>query len=224
MRTATCPYLPALPRSRACRDSQPSPSPPSPSLRAPRAGTQAHQGVRTSAGAPLAVRLNAHQPVQVVTTMRAPVRPTAVQRAEHALLVAWEDPHLHVRSLPLRARSRVVLDPIVPIPSIDLREPPRTTYKSGFTQVVNFSRVTYIWPDDRAGASCTFRSMRRARTGRRPERQGACRLAAGAPGRMRVRPAGIEPAACGLKDRQTPAGSRRLGPARWPQHGFDRRL
>ncbi len=43
--------------------------------------------------APAAVRPHPHQPVQIMTAVRAPIRPAAVQGANHPLLVANEWPH-----------------------------------------------------------------------------------------------------------------------------------
>ena len=73
------------------RDSQPArcpPASPSASLRPAAAGTQAKHRVRAPARAPAALRLHPHQPVQVVATVRTPVRPATVHRADHPVLVA----------------------------------------------------------------------------------------------------------------------------------------
>jgi len=42
------------------------------------------------------VRLHAHEPMQVVAAVGAAVRPAAVQRAQHPLLMAGEHPHPHL--------------------------------------------------------------------------------------------------------------------------------
>ncbi len=165
--------------------------------------------------APASTRLHAHEPVQVVAAVRAPVRPASMQRAEHALLVAHEHPQLHaiLREPPCRscARSRIVLDlnPMVrslpialwdlirslPLPPWREDSPPRT-YKSGFTWNVN--------QPSRPGAQASATPARAGRGnsacrhGRRSWRAGARRSATAD---REVRPAGIEPAACGLKDR-----------------------
>ncbi len=236
--------------------------------------------MRTCARAPAARRLHAHEPVQVVSTVRAPVRPAAVQRAQHPVLVAGERSHLHHISIPVRvppqpapqsqsqtelpARhgalrnpshpsriwSRLMLDPSSS--SIPFRRPagasPVTTYKSRFTQLVNFTRSIDIWTDDRdavpigasrrtLGAASGPRGRRgRGIAGERPRGLTAGGVLRGArtdrgragpvPARRacaagrRVRPEGIEPSACGLKDRTRDAGPHRFGPIRWPKHGF----
>ncbi len=138
--TDTRPYRPAPGRSRACRDGA-LPRSPSTSLGSTGAGPQAEHGVRARAGAPATLRLHPHQPVQVVPTVRAPVRPAAVQRAEHPVLVANEQPHLHQTS-PFRVRSRIVLDPKPIFQSLPL--PGGSDSRLGHINHVLRSMSTYI--------------------------------------------------------------------------------
>ena len=84
----------------------PGPAGPSAAVGSPTDGGQACCGMCAAGRAPVPARPHAHQPVQVVATVRATVRPAAVQRAEHPLLLASEQSH------PLsRFRSRILLDP-----------------------------------------------------------------------------------------------------------------
>lgn len=102
--------------------------------------------MRSLAGAPgLVCGLNPHQPVVVVTTVRTPVWPAAMQRPEHPLLVADRQSHLHLRRPPARW-SRMLLDLKSLICTLHLScfPVPVATYKSGFTQNVNLNRLSDI--------------------------------------------------------------------------------
>ena len=68
------------------------------------------------ARAPASLRLQLSQPVQVVAAVRASVWPAAVQRPQHAVLVADEQSHLHPPSAAIAASpSRGA--PIHPLPA-----------------------------------------------------------------------------------------------------------
>jgi hypothetical protein len=190
----------------------------------------------TPGRAPPPARAHAHEPMQIVATVRATVWPASVECAEHPLLLASEDSHLCVP----QSRSRILLDRSPwsrPCPSFQphyhpaLRPPngrnpsSAQTYKSRFTQKVNLNS---------AGGRACKKSTNPDRTGEgrrwattRPDSAtpslkscsalhppGELRDRSGDPGRAgdmhrrgagtesrKVRPAGIEPAACGLKDR-----------------------
>ena len=79
-----------------------------------RSGTRAHTGHLAYT----------HEPVKVVATMRAAIRPTAVQRAKHPLLVTVEHPHLpppSVSMLELALKARASMDRFDPARSIGSR-------------------------------------------------------------------------------------------------------
>jgi hypothetical protein len=67
------------------------------------AGRQARHRVSAAFPAP-APAAHAHQPVQVVTAVRAPIRPAAVQRAEHPLLLAVGQSHGYLPPRPVSTR------------------------------------------------------------------------------------------------------------------------
>jgi hypothetical protein len=66
---------------------------------------QARHRVSAAFPAPAPARANAHQPVQVVTAVRATIRPAAVQRAEHPLLLTVGQSHGYLPPLPVSTRS-----------------------------------------------------------------------------------------------------------------------
>jgi hypothetical protein len=66
---------------------------------------QARHRVSSAFPAPASARANAHQPVQVVTAVRATIRPAAVQRAEHPLLLTVGQSHGYLPPLPVSTRS-----------------------------------------------------------------------------------------------------------------------
>jgi hypothetical protein len=84
------------------------------------AHAQTQHRVRARAGTPASLGLHPHEPVQVVPAVRAPVRPAAVERAEHPVLLTSERSHPHIPSIPARfisqsfvsrsTRSRILLD------------------------------------------------------------------------------------------------------------------
>jgi hypothetical protein len=93
------PCRPSRHPSRACRGRRPPRPSSSPSGLArgtSRAGAQAGQRVCACARAPAVLCLHTHEPMQVVAAVGAAIRPAAVQRPEHPLLMAGKHPHPHL--------------------------------------------------------------------------------------------------------------------------------
>ncbi len=176
---ATHPCRPAPSSARACRDRFP-PALPQPPLWSPAvARASPLTGVRRPRGAPAAVRLHAHQPVEVVAAVGAAVGPAAVQRSQHPLLVA--DGHPHARPLCGHASCSTSSHPQA-LPS-SLQLTPRRHLRS-------------------AGRSARHRHInQRFHPRLSTAAADALKRCSAAREVIAVRPAGIEPAACGLKDR-----------------------
>jgi hypothetical protein len=222
--TGTAPHQPAPHRGPAGRDSPPGASFSAPAVdgcrlagRAPSA--RAHS--RTSSPEPAHARASAGRVGSASAgTASGRAAPAASDPRGRRTISCSAAPLPHMASPRARPKAHR------PIPSIERREQlPSETYKSGFTQLVNFSRSVDTWTDDLdvepIGAHIAVKA-KGARTsgggapaadhalGHRGEGSGGV----GPPscGGTTVRPEGIEPSACGLKDR-----SRR---AEW--RGFER--
>lgn len=113
----------------------------------PAIGRQSRHRMCASGGTPAPLSPDSHEPVQIVSAMRATVWPATVQRAKHPLLLADEQSHQRLPSPELRVPAD--LRPIAGPSSFSNPHstrfrmggrivPSAGTYKSCFTQNVNF--------------------------------------------------------------------------------------
>ena len=88
--------------------------------------------MRTHADAPALVRLDSHQPVQVVTAVQAAMGPATMQGAHHPLLVTIVHSHPHMPSIRVHRAARPT-PPDVKFPSSSA--PHWTTEASNFLRI-----------------------------------------------------------------------------------------